>query len=197
MNWHVPIDDTSHWKYTFTFYRDHPIDESWGHNLEVRTADYRPVRNRLNRYLQDRDSMTTECYTGIGFDFVVHDLFATESQGPIQDRSQEHLGAMDRPIAIERRMMLKAILDLQEGIEPANVVRSPERCGGCIQSVKWSTSKEPRNRSAGGRPSAPHARRVACASGTVTMRRSTGSPSRASSSTLRPRMLTGPKTTSS
>jgi phthalate 4,5-dioxygenase len=127
VNWHVPIDDTNHWKYTFTFYRDHAIDESWGHNPMARTVDYRPVRNKQNRYLQDRESMKTDCYTGIGLDFVIHDLFATESQGPIQDRSQEHLGAMDRAIVIERQILMKAILDLQEGQEPANVVRSPDR----------------------------------------------------------------------
>lgn len=71
--------------------------------------------------------MKTECFTGIGFDFVIHDLFATESQGPIQDRSQEHLGAMDRALVIERAIMRKAILDLQEGHEPPNVVRSETR----------------------------------------------------------------------
>ena len=70
--------------------------------------------------------MKAEVYTGIGFDFVIHDLFATESQGPIQNRSEEHLGAMDRALLIERKIMLQAILDLQEGHEPPNVVRSPE-----------------------------------------------------------------------
>jgi phenylpropionate dioxygenase-like ring-hydroxylating dioxygenase large terminal subunit len=126
VNWHVPIDDTNHWKYTFTFYRDHPIDQSWGHNPDARDSRYRPLRNKANRYRQDRASMKTECYTGVGVDFVIHDLFATESQGPIQNRSEEHLGAMDRALVIERAIMRKAILDLQEGHEPANVVRTPE-----------------------------------------------------------------------
>ena len=128
INWHVPIDDVNHWKYTFTFHRERSIDqEGWGHNTAVRTADYRPTKNRANRYLQDRASMKTEVYTGIGFDFVIHDLWATESQGPIQDRANEHLGAMDRAVMAARKVLLKAILDLQEGHEPANVVRAPER----------------------------------------------------------------------
>lgn len=127
VNWHMPIDDTHHWKYTFTFHRDEALNGSWGHNPEARTADYRPIRNKANRYLQDRASMKTETYTGLGVDFVIHDLYATESQGPIQDRMNEHLGAMDLPVVLERKALLKAILDLQEGREPANVVRSPER----------------------------------------------------------------------
>jgi phenylpropionate dioxygenase-like ring-hydroxylating dioxygenase large terminal subunit len=128
INWHVPIDDENHWKYTFVFHRDHPIsEEGWGHNPTVRSVDYRPLRNKRNRYEQDRASMSTECYTGIGIDFVIHDLWATESQGPIQDRAHEHLGGMDRAIVVARQVLRKAILDLQEGQEPANVVRDPER----------------------------------------------------------------------
>ena len=127
INWHVPIDDTHHWKYTFTFWRDEHADENWGHNPNVRAEDYTPVRNKRNRYLQDRESMKWEAYTGMGVDFVIHDLAATESQGPIQNRSEEHLGAMDRALVIERQVMVKAILDLQEGVEPANVVRDPSR----------------------------------------------------------------------
>ncbi|MPZ14636.1 MAG: Rieske 2Fe-2S domain-containing protein [Chloroflexi bacterium] len=128
INWHVPIDDVNHWKYTFAFHREHAIDqEGWGHNWAVCTAGYRPTKNKANRYLQDRASMKTEVYTGIGFDFVIHDLWATEGQGPIQDRSNEHLGAMDRAVLASRRVLLKAILDLQEGVEPSNVVRDPSR----------------------------------------------------------------------
>lgn len=128
VNWHVPIDDMHHWKYTFTFERDKPVNtEGWGHAPEVRTEDYRPVRNRSNRYLQDRESMNTECYTGMGFNFVLHDLWATESQGPIQDRTREHLGAMDRAVTVGRKVLMKAIMDLQEGKEPANIVRDSAR----------------------------------------------------------------------
>ena len=126
VNWHVPIDDHNHWKYTFTFFRDEQVDESWGHNAQARDASYFPVRNKQNRYLQDRESMKWESYTGMGVDFVIHDLAATESQGPVQNRADEHLGAMDRALVIERQVMVKAILDLQEGLEPANVVRRPE-----------------------------------------------------------------------
>ena len=60
------------------------------------------------------------------------------------------------------------------------VARRPARCGGYIQSVKWSTSKSPRNRSAGGRPSRDQAVRQAWANGSAASRSSTGIPSSAS-----------------
>lgn len=138
VNWHVPIDDTHHWKYTFTVTRHRPVNfEGLGvdylnrysgtNDASTRTSDYRPVANRANRYLQERGTMKTECYTGMGFNFVLHDLWATESQGPIQDRTREHLGAMDRVVTVGRKVLMKAIMDLQEGKEPANIIRDPAR----------------------------------------------------------------------
>jgi phenylpropionate dioxygenase-like ring-hydroxylating dioxygenase large terminal subunit len=123
VNWHVPIDDTHHWKYIFDYSRREPI------RPEQRTemVDYRPVQNLSNRFRQDRAEMVDRTYAGIGRDFTVHDKCVTEGQGPIYDRTREHLGAMDLAVAAVRRVMLKAIRDLQEGREPANVVRDPAR----------------------------------------------------------------------
>ncbi len=70
--------------------------------------------------------MRDQSYTGIGVDFVIQDLCATEGQGPIQDRSVEHLTAMDMAIVAARKVMVKAINDLMEGREPSNVVRVPK-----------------------------------------------------------------------
>lgn len=124
VNWHVPIDDTQHWKYTFTFRRRAPVDkESARRSRAEMTPDYKSIRNKTNRYLQDRNSMTQESYTGIGFNFQIHDLYATEGQGPIQDRTKEHLTPMDIAIVVARKLMAKAIRDIQEGKEPSNVVR--------------------------------------------------------------------------
>jgi len=47
--------------------------------------------------------------------------------GAIQDRTQEHLTSMDRSVVLARKVLLTAIRDLQEGREPANVVRDPSR----------------------------------------------------------------------
>jgi hypothetical protein len=90
------------------------------------TPDYRSVRNKANRYLQDRQSMKRESYTGIGYNFDAQDLCVIEGAGPIQDRTQEHLVSSDMSIVVARKVRIKAIRDLQEGREPKNVVRDPK-----------------------------------------------------------------------
>jgi phthalate 4,5-dioxygenase len=128
VNWHVPIDDFSHWKYTFIFSRKGPLDKD---AIRKRRADmepdYSPKRKKKNRYDQDRASMARDSYTGIGYNFQIQDVYATEGMGVIQDRSKEHLTTMDRSVVAARKIMFKAIRDLQEGREPANVVRDPSR----------------------------------------------------------------------
>jgi hypothetical protein len=128
VNWHVPIDDTHHWEYVVNFryeipssgplFRPEPEGEL--------QPDYHLVRNRVNRYLQDREEMQTRTFIGTGSYFYVHDGLATEGAGPIQDRSQEHLGAGDRAIVAERMMLLQAIADIQAGRDPLGVVRDPK-----------------------------------------------------------------------
>ncbi len=126
-NWHVPIDDTHHWKYTFIFRRGGPIDRAAtaAGRSEVDAA-YHPIRNRANRYLQDRDEQRTRTYAGMGAAFQIHDFCVTEGMGPIEDRPAEHLGSTDVGILTTRRLMLRAIRDVQEGRDPPHVVRRPE-----------------------------------------------------------------------
>jgi len=126
INWHVPIDDTHHWKYVIRFDRDAAIDKEKARHehLKVADADYRPIANKTNRYLQDRDSMKTAIYSGISPKyFQSQDLCAVEGAGPMQDRTKEHLVANDAPIVVSRKLLLKAMKDLAEGREPPNVVR--------------------------------------------------------------------------
>ncbi|MBM2811559.1 MAG: phthalate 4,5-dioxygenase [Chloroflexi bacterium] len=126
VNWHVPIDDTSHWRYMILFRRTTPFDE--GDRRSFRNgvnADYKQSRNRGNRYLQDRAEMKLGTYTGMGAEFLTHDTAATEGEGLIQDRTQEHLGYTDRAIVALRQMLLSAVRDVQEGRDPPHVVRDP------------------------------------------------------------------------
>jgi len=58
--------------------------------------------------------------------FVVQEAYATETAGEIQDRTKEHLAASDAGLAAARRLMLRAIKDVQEGRDPPHVIRSPE-----------------------------------------------------------------------
>jgi len=128
VNWHVPIDDAHHWKYTFVFSRDAALDKGMIERArsEVGT-DYKLVRNRANRFMQDREQMKNKTYSGMGYGFQAHDLFATSSQGEIQDRTQEHVVSSDKAIIAARKLMVKAIRDMQDGGEPPHVVRDPEK----------------------------------------------------------------------
>jgi phthalate 4,5-dioxygenase oxygenase subunit len=124
IHWHVPIDDTHHWKYTFAFSREKPLDDFMRHrNRAELTADYRLTRNRENRYQQDRESMKTQTFTGMGTNFQAHDAFATESQGAIQDRTREHLVSSDKAIVAARKLLLNAMKDVDEGRDPQHVIR--------------------------------------------------------------------------
>lgn len=124
VHWHVPIDDFSHWKYVFMFSRGNPLDDAQlsrsSTELEV---DYRLTRNSANRYRQDRESMEAKAYTGMGVNFQSHDAYATESQGPVQDRTMENLVSSDKAIVAARKLLLNAIQDVQEGKDPQHVVR--------------------------------------------------------------------------
>ena len=60
--WHVPIDDTHHWRYDFVFRRSAPMEprdiERDREILDELGPDYRPNRNKANR-LSDREAMKT------------------------------------------------------------------------------------------------------------------------------------------
>jgi phthalate 4,5-dioxygenase len=129
MHWHVPIDDTHHWKYVLAFRRSGPLDpEAMRQEMAPAVGpDYQKPRTRANRYLQDRAEMQGRTFSGLGANFHVHDAFATESQGPIQDRTAEHLGTTDRAIIMARRRLLRAIRDVQEGRDPPHVWREADR----------------------------------------------------------------------
>ena len=127
VHWHVPIDDRTHWKYIFMFNRKRPIaPELREKNQADLSPDYRFARNSINRYQQDRASMTTQSFTGMGFNFQAHDAFATESQGAVQDRTEEHLVTSDKAIIAARKLIMNAINDVKAGRDPMHVIRDPK-----------------------------------------------------------------------
>jgi phthalate 4,5-dioxygenase len=128
VNWHVPIDDDHHWKYTFVYSAGSALDEKIiNRERSEMMPDYRLIRNGANRFMQDRESMKTKTYAGMGAGFQAHDAFATASQGAIQDRTAEHLVSSDKAIVAARKLLEKAIRDVQEGREPPHVIREPSQ----------------------------------------------------------------------
>jgi hypothetical protein len=51
---------------------------------------------------------------------------ATESMGPIYDRSKEHLGYSDKTIIALRKMLMRAVGAVREGKDPPHIIRDPE-----------------------------------------------------------------------
>ncbi len=137
--WHVPVDDThSYWYAIFTSYTK-PVDKA--RMREQRLAlyelpDYIPRKNRHNDYGFDATEQASSTYTGMGEDINVHDQWAVESMGAIQDRTKEHLGASDRAIAAYRRLLQRAITDVAEGRAPLLTDGAAQLDGpACIDAI--------------------------------------------------------------
>ena len=81
----------------------------------VTLPDYRPTRNRDNNWGFDAGEQKSLTYTGMGLDINVHDQWAVESMGPIQDRTVERLGVSDRAVTANRRLLLNAIKAQEAG----------------------------------------------------------------------------------
>jgi 5,5'-dehydrodivanillate O-demethylase len=62
------------------------------------------------------------------FDMILaQDSMAWETQGPIADRSREHLGASDRGVILFRKLVKEQIEVVRKGGDPMGVVRDPAR----------------------------------------------------------------------
>ena len=107
---------------------------------------WRLKANGSNDYCIDREMQRTQSYTGID-GIHLQDQAITESMGSIIDRSQEHLGTSDAMIIRTRRRLMRAALDLREGMTPP-AVDHPElyrqRSGGVIlpRSADWVAATE-------------------------------------------------------
>jgi phthalate 4,5-dioxygenase len=110
--WHVPIDNENcYWYSIFTSFSG-PVDRDLmrEQRLEEHSLpDYRPLKNKTNNYGFDPQEQKNKTYTGMGMDINVHDQWAVESLGTVQDRTKEHLGQMDVGIKRYRRLLKKAI----------------------------------------------------------------------------------------
>jgi nitrite reductase/ring-hydroxylating ferredoxin subunit len=116
--WHVPVDDENcYWYAMFTSFAG-PVDKlaMRAQRLAEHTLpDYAPIRNKGNNYGFDAEEQKTLTYTGMGLDINVHDQWACESMGPIQDRTKEHLATTDRAISSYRRLLMQAIDQCEKG----------------------------------------------------------------------------------
>ncbi len=149
--WHVPVDDkTCYWYSMFTSFGA-PVDKTVMRDQrlkEHRLPDYTPLKNARNNYGYDPDEQGEMTYTGMGLDINVHDQWAVESMGRIQDRTVEHLGKTDVGIIAYRRMLRAAIehvksgqtekLPMLNGVAP-ETIRGPISTDAITPTEAWET----------------------------------------------------------
>jgi phenylpropionate dioxygenase-like ring-hydroxylating dioxygenase large terminal subunit len=148
--WHVPIDDVRHYWYAIFTSFGAPVnkDEMRRQRLELyQLPDYIPRKNKSNNYGFDPHEQEHETYTGMGADINVHDQWACESMGAIQDRTQEHLGQSDKAISAYRRLLRDAIAQAGNGGRPMMVldaasatrITGPAAIDGIGPTQGWQT----------------------------------------------------------
>ncbi|WP_372828479.1 Rieske 2Fe-2S domain-containing protein [Polaromonas sp.] len=147
---HVPVDDTHTYWYSFFTSFAGPLDRERMRAQRqqfISLPDYIPNAGRHNNWGFNADEQRTQTYLGMGEeDINVHDQWAVESMGAIQDRTREHLGSSDKVIMANRRALIKAIATVQEeGIAPgiadasqAELMRGPDTVDGIAPAGEWS-----------------------------------------------------------
>jgi phthalate 4,5-dioxygenase oxygenase subunit len=117
---HVPMDDT-HTAFHFIAFGGSttPDRDTWRkfNALQVGVdldRTYCSRRTRQNDYLQDRNAMKSDSWTGIQ-GIPNQDIVMWETMGPLADRSRDHLGMSDIAIREFRRQMLEAANLMQAG----------------------------------------------------------------------------------
>jgi len=146
--WHVPVDDENcYWYAIFTSYTN-PVDRKKmrDQRLELyELPDYKSRKNKGNDYGFDPHEQATATYTGMGSDINVHDQWAVESMGAIQDRTREHLGQSDKAIVQYRRLLRQEIEKVAGGEKPmlhldeahARSIQGPATMDGIGPTTGW------------------------------------------------------------
>jgi len=146
---HVPVDDThNHWYAFFTSF-DGPIDKEAMRSQRldaVTLPDYIPKSGRHNNWGFNAQEQQSSTYLGMGEDDInVHDQWACESMGAIQDRTREHLGTTDKVIMANRRLLLQAIDTVANGGVPPGIadpalhsaISGPDTVDGIAPASDW------------------------------------------------------------
>ncbi|MEZ5707683.1 MAG: Rieske 2Fe-2S domain-containing protein [Burkholderiaceae bacterium] len=146
---HVPVDDTHNYWYAFFTSFAGPVDKNTMRRQRldaVTLPDYLPKSGEHNRWGFDAEEQQSRTYLGMGEDDInVHDQWACESMGPIQDRTREHLGTTDKVIMANRRLLLQAIDAVANGGQAPGIadpgqhgaIAGPDTVDGIAPAGDW------------------------------------------------------------
>jgi nitrite reductase/ring-hydroxylating ferredoxin subunit len=119
----VPIDDENCWAWSINYHPARPLSDEElasmqageGIHVEYIPGTYRPLANKDNDYLIDREAQRAKkTFSGVK-GISMQDASLQESMGTICDRTKERLGTSDAAIIMARRRLLSAVKQLQEG----------------------------------------------------------------------------------
>jgi phthalate 4,5-dioxygenase len=148
---HLPVDDThTYWYSIFTSFAG-PVDKDAmraQRQQYITLPDYIPKAGRWNAWGFNANEQQASTYLGMGEDDInVHDQWAVESMGAVQDRTREHLGTSDKVIMANRRTLQKAIETVQAGGTAPGVadaalaaqMTGPDTIDGFAPAASWET----------------------------------------------------------
>jgi phthalate 4,5-dioxygenase len=132
----IPIDDENCWTWSYDY---HPIraftdaerlamEEGQGVHCEYVPGTYRPLQNKDNDYMMDREAQRRgEMFSGIK-GIAMQDASLQESMGPIVDRTKENMVSTDNGIIMARQKLRKAVIALRDkGVTPPGVDPAHQR----------------------------------------------------------------------
>lgn len=117
MHWRVPIDDT-HTKILRVEFWPAGRAGRYGPAVEETPPGKDPPVSYEPSWLNDEGEYHMQTFSS-------HDGMAWETQGPIFDRTREHLGASDTGIGLLRQMLMENIQRVGEGLDPQGIIRDP------------------------------------------------------------------------
>lgn len=146
---HVPVDDTRNYWYAFFTSFAEPVNKKTMRDQRLQAVtlpDYIPKAGAHNQWGFNAEEQMTRTYLGMGEDDInVHDQWACESMGAIQDRTREHLGTTDKVIMANRRLLLAALDTVEQGGTPPGIadpslhgaIAGPDTVDGIAPAQGW------------------------------------------------------------
>ncbi len=135
---YIPYDDT-HTGWILTHWNpDEPIEwervmRATGLDAPGVWVDGKVMQNADNGYLQDRTAMRNGSWSGL-YGVACEDAAVNLAQGPVLDRTKEHLVQADAACTHVRRNFLLALDAMQRGEDPPGIAPSS---AGSIQALDF------------------------------------------------------------
>ncbi|HEY3116256.1 MAG TPA: Rieske 2Fe-2S domain-containing protein [Chloroflexota bacterium] len=133
MHWRVPIDDT-HTKIMRVEWWPAGRAPRYGPPIEPTPPGQDPLVSYEASWVNTQGEYHMDTFSS-------QDGMAWETQGPIFDRSREHLGASDTGIMLLREKLMDNVKRVQEGLEPDCLVREPAQ-NECIDLEGWLAERD-------------------------------------------------------